>query len=106
MTLHFLNDAAKDTESTQKSKNYIIIASFQCGTSFVDHLCYLVLVFVMLSRLFITALWSPAWTGQTYLLSFLMFNFVFCHFPCGMLGQVWHLSVLIPDFCQLLYFDE
>ena len=27
----------------------------------MDHLCYLCLVFVMLSRLFIGALWSPAW---------------------------------------------
>ena len=27
--------------------------------SFVDHLCYLCLVFVMLSRLFIAVLWSP-----------------------------------------------
>ena len=26
----------------------------------MDHLCYLCLVFVMLSRLFIAALWSPA----------------------------------------------
>ena len=25
----------------------------------MDHLCYLFLVFVMLSRLFIAALWSP-----------------------------------------------
>ena len=29
---------------------------FEGGTSFVDHLCYLCLVFVMLSRLFITIL--------------------------------------------------
>ena len=32
---------------------------FQGGTSFGDHLCYLCLVFVMLLRLFIAALWSP-----------------------------------------------
>ena len=36
---------------------------FQGGTSFVDHLCYVCLVFVMLSRLFIAALWSPAGEG-------------------------------------------
>ena len=29
MTLHFLNDVANDAESTQKSKNYVIIASFK-----------------------------------------------------------------------------
>ena len=33
--------------------------------SFVDHLCYSCLVFVMLSRLSIAALWSPAGKGLT-----------------------------------------
>ena len=50
----------------------------------MGHLCYLCLVFAMLSRLFIAALWSPAWKG----LSLVMFNFVFVTFPCGILGQV------------------
>ena len=39
----------------------------------MDHLCYLWLVFVMLLRLFIAALWSPA----DLLAFFVMFNFVF-----------------------------
>ena len=30
---------------------------------------------------------------------------VFVTFPCGMLGQVWYLIVLIPDLCHLSYFD-
>ena len=34
-------------------------------TSFVDHLCSLCLVFVILLRLFIVALWSPAVKGLT-----------------------------------------
>ena len=29
MTLHFLNDVAIDAESTQKSKNYVIIVSLK-----------------------------------------------------------------------------
>ena len=29
MTLHFLNDVANDAESTQKSKNYVIIVSLK-----------------------------------------------------------------------------
>ena len=29
MTLHFLNDVANDAESTQKIKNYVIIASLK-----------------------------------------------------------------------------
>ena len=37
------------------------------------HLCCLCLVFVMLSRLFIAALWSPAGKGLSSLLLFVMF---------------------------------
>ena len=36
-------------------------------------MCYLCLVFVMLSRLFIAALWSPAGNGLISWLSFVMF---------------------------------
>ena len=32
MTLHFLNDVANDTESTQKIDNYVIIASMKSKT--------------------------------------------------------------------------
>ena len=42
----------------------------------MDHLCYLCLVFVMLSRLFIAALWSPAGKGMTPWLLFVVFNCV------------------------------
>ena len=79
---------------------------FRGGTSFVDHLCYLCLVFVMLSRLFIAALWSPAGKGLTSWLSFVIFNCVFVAFPCGILGQVWYLIVLIPDLCHLSYLNK
>ena len=61
----------------------------------MDHLCYLCLVFVMLSRLFIAALWSPA--GKALVCDF-------DTFPCGILGQVWYLIVLISDLCHLSYF--
>ena len=71
----------------------------------MDNLCYLCLAFVMISRLFIAALWSPAGKGLTSWLLFVMFNFVFVTFPCGILGQVWYLIVLIPDLCCLSYFD-
>ena len=69
----------------------------------MDHLCYLCLVFVMLSRLFIAALWSSAEKGMTSWLSFVMFSYVFATLPCGILGQVWYLIVLIPDLCYLSY---
>ena len=68
----------------------------------MDHLCYLCLVFVMLSRLFISALWSPAGKGLTSWLLFVMSNRDFVTFPCGILGQVWYLIVLIPELCRFL----
>ena len=55
----------------------------------MDHLCYICIVFVMLSRLFIDASWSPAGKGLTYWLSFVVLNCVFVTFLCGILGQVW-----------------
>ena len=71
----------------------------------MDLLCYLCLVFVMLSCLFIAALWSPAGKGLTSWPLFVMFNCVFT-FPCGILGQVWYLTVSIPDHCRISYFKH
>ena len=70
----------------------------------MDHCCYLCLVFVMLLRLFLAALWSPTWKGLTSWLLFVMFNCVFVTFPCDILGQVWYLIVSIPNLCRLSYF--
>ena len=39
----------------------------------MDHLCYLCLVFAMLSCLFIAALWSPEVKGLSFWLLFVMF---------------------------------
>ena len=39
----------------------------------MDQLCYLNLVFFILSRLFIAILWSPEGKGLTYWLLFVMF---------------------------------
>ena len=49
----------------------------------MDLLCYLYFVFVMLSHLFIAALWSPAGKGLTSWLLFMMFNCIFVTIPCG-----------------------
>ena len=54
----------------------------------MDYLCYLCLVFVMLSRLFIAAYWSPAGKGLTSWLLSVIFNCVFDTFSCGILGHV------------------
>ena len=50
-------------------------------------------------RLFICALWSPAGKGLTSWLYLWV-----CHFPIGILGQVWYLIVSVPDLCTLTYF--
>ena len=71
----------------------------------MDHLCYLCLVCVVLSRLFIAAVWLPAGKGLSSWLLFVMFNCVFITFPCGILGQVWYLIVSFPDLCSLSYLD-
>ena len=71
----------------------------------MDHLCYECLMFVMLSLLFIAALWSPALKELTSWLLFVIFHCVFVTFPCGILGQVRYLIVLIPDHCHLSYFE-
>ena len=55
----------------------------------------------MLSRLFIAALWSPAGKGLTTWPLFVMSNCDCVTFPCGILGQVWYLILLIPDLCRL-----
>ena len=67
----------------------------------MDHLCYLCILLVMLSHMFIAAMWSPARKGLTSSLLFMMFNCIFVTFPCGILGQVWYLIVFIPDLCRL-----
>ena len=54
----------------------------------MDHLCYFCLEFVMPSRLFIAALWSPIGKRLTSWLLFVMFNCVFCHFPMWYPGSV------------------
>ena len=70
----------------------------------MDHLFYFCIVFVMLSRLLIAALWLPAGKGLTSCLSFLVLNCVFVTFLFGILGQVWYLFVLITGLCRLSYF--
>ena len=64
------------------------------------------LMFAMFcARLFICALWSPAGKGLTSWLSFVV-STVSCHFPIGILGQVWYLIVSIPDLCNLTYCSD
>ena len=61
--------------------------------------CYLCFVSVMLSYLFIAAMWSPAGKGLC-----VMFSISFVTFQSGFLGQVWNLIVSTLDLCLLSYF--
>ena len=70
----------------------------------MDHWCFLCLVFFMLSRLFIAALWPPAGKGLTSWLFLVMFIVILFLSPCGILGQVLYLIVSFPDLCHLSYF--
>ena len=71
----------------------------------MDHLCYLCLVFVMLSRLFIAALWSPAGNGLTSWPLFVMFNCVFVTFPCGILGWLCRFLILVAFLTFIICFE-
>ena len=72
----------------------------------MDLLCYLCLVFVMLLRLFIAALWPPAGKGLTLLALLCDVKLCFVTFTCGILGQAWYMIVSIPDLCLLSYFHH
>ena len=61
----------------------------------------LFLVFLMLSRLFFAALWSPAEKGLTSWLQLVMIIVFYFTFPRGILGQVWYLIVLFRDLCRV-----
>ena len=67
-------------------------APFQGSTYFVDHLCSLFLVSVMLSRLFIAALWSLAGKRLTPWLSFVMFNCVLTRMYTTWIGNCYRFA--------------
>ena len=68
------------------------------------HLCYLCNVFVMLSRLFIAALWSPIGKGLTSLLLFVMFivSLLLSHLvSCNRFGTRLYRFLIIAVFLTL-----
>ena len=67
----------------------------------MDHLC---LVFVMISSLLITALWSAAEKRLTDWPSSVAFICICVTFLCSILGQVWYLIVSTHDLCTFLTF--
>ena len=65
------------------------------------HICFLCLVFLMLSRLFIAVLWSPAGKGLTSCLLLVMFIVCFCYFPLWYPGSGVVLD--LPSFLLLFH---
>ena len=68
------------------------------------HLCFCLVSFLMLSRLFIAALWSSAGKGLTAWLLLVMFIVILLLSHVVSWCQVWYLIVSFPDLCRLSYF--
>ena len=80
---------------------------FQGGTSFVDLLCFCsVLCLLCFVRVCLYVLRGHL-LGKGWPLGSRLWCLLWvCHFPIGILGQVWYLIVSIPDLCNLTYFDH
>ena len=66
---------------------------------------FLCLVFLMLLRLLIAALWLTPGKGLTSWILLVIFIVLYFTFPCGILGPVWYLIVSFSDICLLSYFE-
>ena len=89
-----------------KPSSKIFYWPFQGGTSFVDLLCFCsvlcLLCFVHVCLYVLRGhLLGKGWPLGSRLWCLLWV----CHFPIGILGQVWYLIVSIPDLCNLTYFE-
>ena len=70
----------------------------------MDHLCYFCFVFVMpLCTSFYLYLVVTNWEMAGLSALVCCVSLYVCHFPIGILGQVWHWIVSIPDLCTLHY---
>ena len=90
-----------------KPSGKIFYWPFQGGISFVDLLCFFYLVFAMsLCASVYMCLVVTCWERADLLALVCGVYMLVCHFPIGILGQVWYLTVSIPDLCTLTYFDN
>ena len=90
-----------------KPSSKIFYWPFQGGTSFVDLLCFCsvlcLLCFVHVCLYVLCGhLLGKGWPLGSRLWCLLWV----CHFPIGILGQVWYLIVSIPDLCTISYFPN
>ena len=90
-----------------KPSSKIFYWPFQGGTSFVDLLCFCsVLCLLCFVRVCLYVLRGHLLGKGWPLGSGLWCLLWVCHFPIGILGQVWYLIVSIPDLCNLTYFHS
>ena len=88
-----------------KPSSKIFYWPFQGSTSFVDLLCFCsVLCLLCFLRVCLYVLRGHL-LGKGWPLGSRLWCLLWvCHFPIGILGQVWYLIVSIPDLCNLTYF--
>ena len=84
-----------------KPSSKIFYWQFQGGTSFVDLLCFCSVLCLLCLCALCGHLLGKGWPLSSRLWCLLWV----CHFPIGILGQVWYLIVSIPDLCTLTYFE-
>ena len=83
----------------------VLYHSRQCYSSFIVFMLYVTVNYF--SRVgTLPGLNQYIVISRGYSVSFVMFYCVFVTFPCGILSQVWHLIVSIPDLCHLSYFAQ
>ena len=83
-----------------KPSSKIFYWPFQGGTSCVDLLCFCYVFVRVCLYVLCGHLLGKGWPLGSRLWCLLWV----CHFPIGILGQVWYLIVSIPDLCTLTYF--
>ena len=90
-----------------KPSSKIFYWPFQGGTSFVDLLCFCsVLCLLCFVRVCLYVLCGHL-LGKGWPLGSRLWCLLWvCHFPIGILGQVWYLIVSIPDLCTLTYYGR
>ena len=88
-----------------KPSSKIFYWPFQGGTSFVDLLCFCsVLCLLCFVHVCLYVLCGHL-LGKCWPLGSRLWCLMWvCHFPIGILGQVWYLIVSIPDLCTITYF--
>ena len=71
----------------------------------MDHLCFSVLCLLGFVRVCFLCLVVICWERTDLFALVCGVLLCVCHFPIGILGQVWRWIVSIPDLCTQTYFE-